>query len=107
MKDFIELIRERIAPKYFENIEVFYNKLCNYCKTDLQIEKFEEGQQNTLIILPLELDYDMIFSGLILPLLRDNLIDEKDFEEYNSSFELARHVLTIENINFEDKNEIL
>ena len=106
MQDFIQAIKDRIAPKYFDSIKVFYDKLEQYCQSDVQKAKFEEGKQNILIVLPLELDYDMIFAGLVLPLLRDNLIEKSQFAGYDSAFELANSVLTIENINFGDKNQV-
>lgn len=106
MQNFIEEIKNRIAPKYFDIIKVFYDKLVEYCKTEEQKAKFEEGKENILIILPLELDYDMIFAGMLLPLMRENLIDKSQFVEYATALDLANSVLLIENINFGDKNQV-
>lgn len=106
MQDFINKIGDRIPLNYLEKIKTFYSKLEKICKTEEQIKQFENGKENTIIILPLELDYDMVFASLILPLLRENLVDENEFVDYKSAIELAKSVLLIENINFGDKNEV-
>ena len=105
MQNFLEMAEQRISAEYFGKVKEFYDKVKSLCLTNEQKQKFEEGQQNTIIILPLELDYDMIFAGLILPLLRAKLIDESNFEEYASSLDLAKSVLTIESVNYAQDSE--
>ena len=96
MQDLIPQIENRVKKYEADNIKKFFYKIENMLITQNQKDLFVTGQENTIIILPLELDYDMIFAGLILPLLRDNLIEKTDFVEYDSAFELANSVLLIE-----------
>ena len=85
MQNFIDVIKHRVKPDEAENIEKFYNLVKDSCKTEKQISLFETGQENTIIILPLELDYDMVFAGLILPLLRENMLDDNISNEYKNA----------------------
>ena len=107
MQDFIDVIKNRVKPDEAENIEKFYNLVKSGCKTDIQLSLFETGQENTIIILPLELDYDMVFAGLILPLLRENLLDENIINEYKNATELANSVLKIENVEMSNNEEVV
>ena len=99
MQKFIETIKSRVGTEEFEKIQSFYEKIKNLCDTEEKQRYFEFGQENTIIILPLELDYDMVFAGLILPLIKNNLLDTKLLDEYKSSVNLANAVLNIENID--------
>ncbi|HAJ78074.1 MAG TPA: (p)ppGpp synthetase [Clostridiales bacterium] len=106
MQDFIDVIKQRVKPDEAENIEKFYNLVKNSCKTDEQISLFETGLENTIIILPLELDYDMIFAGIVLPLLREQLLDDAIKNEYENAKELANSVLKIENVEMSNNEDV-
>ena len=105
MQDFIEKITERLQSEELQGILEFHSKLCAVCDDEEKQKLLKRGEQNTIIILPLELDSDMVFAGLILPLLRQNKIDANDFAEYSSAFELANSVLSIENVDIEKSDD--
>ncbi len=98
MQKFLDVLKSRVGAEEEKNIQSFYNKIESLCDTEEKQNAFQFGQENTIIIMPLELDYDMIFAGLILPLLRKNLIDEINLTEFKSVLNLAHSVLAIENI---------
>ncbi|MGN1212519.1 MAG: RelA/SpoT family protein [Christensenellales bacterium] len=102
MQNFLDLAKERLPKENFDVVKEFYDKVLSLCKSDEQLELLDFGLQNTVIIFPLELDYDMIFAGIILPLLRKNQLDETQFADYQSALELANTVLKIEAINLGD-----
>src|SRR5574344_858700 len=107
MQNFLEKINSRVEKNESIEIEKFYNKLQSFCVTENQKSLFETGQENTIIILPLELDFDMLYAGLLLPLIRNNEIDLSNFSEYNSAIELANSVLTIEKVDINNaQNEM-
>ena len=99
MQNFMQIIRDRVKPAEAENIQKFFDKVSGFCKTEEKLSLFETGQENTIIILPLELDYDMVFAGLILPLVRAKKFDLDSFAEYKDAISLANAVLTIERID--------
>lgn len=100
MHNFQQKVAERVKPDEAKIINNFHNKISSLCTTDRQKYLLQIGEENTVIIFPLELDYDMIFAGLMLPLVRDNELSFDHFSEYSSAIELANSVLTIEKINF-------
>ena len=104
MLNFLELIRDRVKGDEAENIEKFYNKIQSMCETEYKTSLLETGVENTVIILPLELDYDMVFAGLILPLIRENQLDLSQIQE-TGAIELAQAVLKIENVEMTNQNE--
>ena len=106
MQKFIETIRNRVKKNEADEIEKFFNKVDKLCDTPKKQELFLEGQENTLIILPLELDYEMIFAGLILPLIRCDELKVEDFADYPKSISLVNSVLTIEKINLVSNDEL-
>ena len=101
MQNFLAITEERFGKEEFIKIKTFYQKLNSFCETESKKKLLEFGQENTVIIYPLELDYDMIFAGLILPLVREGQLDENVFAEYKSSIDLAHAVLTIENMDIQ------
>ena len=104
MLNFLELIRNRVKKDEAENIEKFYNKTFSMCDTEIKKSLLETGVENTVIILPLELDYDMVFAGLLLPLIRENQLDLTQIQE-TGAVELAQSVLKIESIEMTNQNE--
>lgn len=104
MLNFLELIRNRVKKDEAENIEKFYNKIFSMCDTEIKKSLLETGVENTVIILPLELDYDMVFAGLLLPLIRENQLDLTQIQEIGA-VELAQSVLKIESIEMTNQNE--
>ncbi len=106
MQNFIEVMKSRVGIEEMKNIQSFYEKVEGICQTEQMQKLFLLGQENTIIILPLELDYDMIFAGLILPLLRENLIDTSTFADYGSMLDLANAVLSIEDIDISSENDV-
>ena len=88
MQKFIDTIKLRVGTEEFNKIQSFYEIIEKNCDTDEKQKYFEFGQENTIIILPLELDYDMIFAGLVLPLIRNNLLDTKLLYDYKSALDL-------------------
>ena len=106
MQNFLELINNRVKPEEAKNIEIFYNKIKSICVSDKQLELFATGEENTIIILPLELDYDMVFASLILPLIRKNSIDLQNLSDYQKALELANSVLKIENIEISNSEDV-
>lgn len=104
MLNFLELIRNRVKKDEAENIEKFYNKIFSMCDTEIKKSLLETGVENTVIILPLELDYDMVFAGLLLPLIRENQLDLTQIQE-TGAVELAQSVLKIESIEMTNQNE--
>ncbi|MBR4124488.1 MAG: bifunctional (p)ppGpp synthetase/guanosine-3',5'-bis(diphosphate) 3'-pyrophosphohydrolase, partial [Clostridia bacterium] len=107
MQNFMDTIKNRVGHIEATQIEKFFNKVNALCDTTKKQELFFEGQENTLIILPLELDYDIIFAGLILPLIRNNELNVDEFADYSSSINLVNSVLTIEKINLVSDDELL
>ena len=99
MTDFLERVDTRFKTEDATVIKDFYNKIKDLCITEKQKHLLEIGEENTTIIFPLELDFDMIFAGLALPLIRENEIDLSIFENHQSALELAQSVLTIESID--------
>lgn len=106
MQKFMDTIKNRVGHTEATQIEKFFDKVNALCDTPKKQELFFEGQENTLIILPLELDYEMIFAGLILPLIRNNELNVDDFGDYTSSINLVNSVLTIEKINLVSDDEL-
>src|SRR5574344_2141481 len=105
MQNFIKEMRNRLSSDEESLLERFYTKLTAECNSDEQKSLIETGEENTLIILPLELDYDIIFAGLLLPLIRQNKIDLTNFTDYQSAIKLAQSVLTIESIDTTSSDE--
>lgn len=99
MTDFLERVDKRFKLEDATVIKDFYNKIKDLCITEKQKHLLEIGEENTTIIFPLELDFDMIFAGLALPLIREKEIDLSIFENHQSALELAQSVLTIESID--------
>lgn len=99
MTDFLERVDKRFKIEDATVIKGFYNKIKDLCITEKQKHLLEIGEENTTIIFPLELDFDMIFAGLALPLIREKEIDLSIFENHQSALELAQSVLTIESID--------
>lgn len=99
MTDFLERVDKRFKTEDATVIKDFYNKIKDLCITEKQKHLLEIGEENTTIIFPLELDFDMIFAGLALPLIREKEIDLSIFENHQSALELAQSVLTIESID--------
>lgn len=99
MTDFLERVDTRFKTEDATVIKDFYNKIKDLCITEKQKHLLEIGEENTTIIFPLELDFDMIFAGLALPLIREKEIDLSIFENHQSALELAQSVLTIESID--------
>lgn len=99
MINFLDKAKERLSNKNYPPIEKFFNKVISLCETDYQKKLLNFGVENTVIIFPLELDYDMIFAGIILPLIRENQINIEELKDYNSALELVNSVLKIENVN--------
>ena len=99
MTDFLERVDKRFKIEDATVIKDFYNKIKDLCITEKQKHLLEIGEENTTIIFPLELDFDMIFAGLALPLIREKEIDLSIFENHQSALELAQSVLTIESID--------
>ena len=99
MTDFLERVSKRFKTEDATVIKDFYNKIKDLCTTERQKHLLEIGEENTTIIFPLELDFDMIFAGLALPLIREKEIDLSIFENHQSALELAQSVLTIESID--------
>ncbi|HBB44585.1 MAG TPA: (p)ppGpp synthetase [Clostridiales bacterium] len=99
MTDFLERVDKRFKIEDATVIKDFYNKIKDLCTTERQKHLLEIGEENTTIIFPLELDFDMIFAGLALPLIREKEIDLTIFENHQSALELAQSVLTIESID--------
>ena len=99
MTDFLERVDKRFKIEDATVIKDFYNKIKDLCTTERQKHLLEIGEENTTIIFPLELDFDMIFAGLALPLIREKEIDLSIFENHQSALELAQSVLTIESID--------
>lgn len=99
MTDFLERVDKRFKTEDATVIKDFYNKIKDLCTTEKQKYLLEIGEENTTIIFPLELDFDMIFAGLALPLIREKEIDLSIFENHQSALELAQSVLTIESID--------
>lgn len=106
MQKFMDIIKNRVGQIEATQIEKFYVKVNNLCDTQKKQDLFLEGQESTLIILPLELDYEMIFAGLILPLVRNNELSADEFVDYASSINLVNSVLTIEKINLVSNDEL-
>ena len=106
MQNFIDEMKNRVKSEEAEKIESFFNKVNDLCDTETKQNLFLQGQENTLIIFPLELDYDMVFAGLILPLVRENQLNLEDFSEFDSAINLVNSVLTIENINLVSSDEL-
>lgn len=99
MTDFLERVDKRFKTEDATVIKDFYNKIKDLCTTEKQKHLLEIGEENTTIIFPLELDFDMIFAGLALPLIREKEIDLSIFENHQSALELAQSVLTIESVD--------
>lgn len=99
MTDFLERVDKRFKTEDATVIKDFYNKIKDLCVTEKQKHLLEIGEENTTIIFPLELDFDMIFAGLALPLIREKEIDLSIFENHQSALELAQSVLTIESVD--------
>lgn len=102
MQYFLQKVKERLPNENYLKVEDFYNKICSLCVDQKQQELLNFGLENTVIIFPLELDYDMIFAGIILPLMRQNQIDLTSLNEYKSAIELASTVLKIEGLSLSD-----
>ena len=105
MQDFMQKINDRVKPEEAHIIEQFYNYLKQMCTSPQAQELLVTGEENTVIILPLELDYDMVFAGLILPLMRKNLLDLDKFLQYQSAINLAKVVLEIEKIDIQSSKD--
>lgn len=106
MFNFLEKAKERFTSENFCEIEKFYNYLTSVCKSDEQQKTLQIGLENTVIIFPLELDYDMVFAGMFLPLIRSNLLSVEHFSQNSSAVNLAMSVLKIENVNFGGNSNI-
>ena len=106
MQNFLELTKNRLAQENYLQVEEFYNKVLQLCNKSKQKELLDFGLENTVIIFPLELDYDMIYAGILLPLIRENQIDLVDFSKYQSAIELANDVLKIESINLSEDSQV-
>ena len=79
-------MKNRVKQEEFEKITEFYNLVAENCKTEKQKELLDFAEQSTNIIMPLELDYDMVFASLILPLVRNNELDLTKFEAYQRTY---------------------
>ena len=106
MQNFIELINNRVKPDEAKNILNFYNNIKSICTSEKQLDLFTTGEENTIIILPLELDYDMVYAGLILPLVRENAIDLESLGNYKNAIELANSVLKIESVEISNNEDV-
>lgn len=105
MQEFVDKISERVQGEELQKILDFHKKLSALCTDEEKQNLLKRGEQNTIIILPLELDCDIIFAGLLLPFLREKQINENMFTEYHSAFELANSVLSIENVDIEKSDD--
>ena len=106
MKDFLERVHQRLPEENYVDVEKFYNKVNSLCSESEQQKLFDYGLEATVIIFPLELDYEMIYAGMILPLLRENNLDVSTLEEYKSAIELCYSVLKIENISLGEESSV-
>lgn len=105
MEKFLHSAKERFSAEIYDKIALFCEQVNNVCKTEEQQQMFKFGLKNTQIIFPLELDFDMVFAGILLPLARQNLL-EKSFEQNKSAMELVSAVLKIEQLDFDKDSQV-
>ena len=106
MLKFLEKTKNRLLPDDYLFVENFYNKIEKQCQSPKQQQLLSFGLENTLIMFPLELDYDMILASIVLPLIRDNQLDLSNLTEYQSAIDLVNVVLKIETINLSEDAEV-
>ncbi len=106
MENFVSLLNNRVKPQEAQKILEFYDKIYAFCNDEEKKSLLNTGEENTVIIFPLELDYGIIFAGLMLPLLRQNKFDETLFQDYQEAINLARSVLKIENVEMSSQDDV-
>ncbi len=101
--EFISKISKNYDKIGLKKIQEFYEILKRQIVSkDMQI-KFEQGKNIALFVNTFLIDSDTICACLLLRLLRENLVDASNFNQFEDIVNLCSQVIKVESIRYQDK----